>query len=761
MRNVLTEADYQVHLARTCAEALSFAQQTPLDLLIADVFLPDGSGIETFRQMRLLRPELAGIVVTGHSTWELALEALRAGIAGFLVKPIVPEQLLAAVLGALEQEHLRRENARLRALVPLYELSRAFMGTVALKDVLQQIVTTVRQETKAEIVSLMLLDDNPNELRIAASAGLPDEIAETQRLMLGTGIAGYVAQTGEPLILTDGLALEPQVRQAMTKPDVGSALSVPLKLRGHVIGVLNVSRLRGAQPFTHADLEFATVFAGQAAIAIDQTRLITEVRQLSEISQQLARTVDLEEACAVILHAPIDMIGARGTALWIIDGTRAPMFRSLGLDNAELPTIDIAGIREAFNSEPDVSWLTLPIQHGEKVLGALTMRLTTRSLPGEERMGTLRTFAHLAGATIESHRLRAREAQAFREVDRAVRADLNMRDLLDRLLNEMIETCQAEGGVIFLRDSEQEKYEPCAMRNVEDPLVLIPAVQQHQTYQFIDSTTNRYALSMPLTTGNRMQGVAVLVRPVAQGEFRIQQIELLSTLASAAALAVRNAQLYARSEEAAIAEERTRIAREIHDGLAQDLAYLVLKIGVAQKLSAQNKDRELRKELNDISDQLRRNARDIRRIIFALRPVEIETQGFMPALTRYVKEFAKVNDIEVVLNTQGDFAHLGPKLETALFRLTQETLNNIRKHAQAKHAWIDLTIEPAVSVRLDVRDDGIGFDLDQALEAAQTRGSVGIIQMRERAERAGGTFAILTAPKQGTRVQITLPIREA
>jgi len=763
MSQVLSEAGYQVQTATTGADAIALARQSAFDLVLADIFLPDGSGIDFFRQMREQHPDLAGVVVTAHSTWELALDALRAGFVGFLVKPIVPEQLLTSVLSALEQEKLRRENARLRALVPLYELSRTFMGTIALQDVLNQIVNLVRQETQSDIVSLMLLDDAQNELRIAAAAGLPNQIIETERRALGNGIAGRVAQTGEPLILADGLALDPEIRRAMIKPNVGSALSVPLKLRGRVIGVLNLARLRENTSFTHADLEFATVFASQAAIAIDQTRWMTQIQQLSEISQRLARAVDLEEACAIILSAPLETINARGTALWIIEGMPSPLFRALGLDNnTPLPKIDIAHITEVFQSSDEGSWLTLPIRHSDKTLGALTVRLASYRLPSEEWLNTLRTIAHIAGAAIEAHRWRAREAQAFREVDRAVRADLNMRDLLNRLLNEMIETCQATGGVIFLRDAERQTFEPWVVRDLTDPVALLNRVPHHnRTLGLTDIGEKQFLLSAPMATGNHIEGLVVLVRPMEQGDFRTRHLDLLSTLASAAALAIRNAQLYARSEEAAITEERTRIAREIHDGLAQDLSYLVLKIGVAQKLAAQGKERELRKELNDISDQLRRDARDVRRIIFALRPVEIETHGFLPALEKYVKEFATVNDIELAFNVQGDFSHLPPKLETALFRLIQEMLNNVRKHAHAKHVWLDLAIVPPARVILSVRDDGIGFDLDSALQAAQARGSVGLIQMRERAERAGGTCSILTAPRQGTRIQVELPIREA
>lgn len=762
MCDVLADAGYQVQAAANGEEALALVRQSSCDLIVADVFLPGTSGIQVFEQIRTIRPDIAGIVVTGHSTWELALDAMRAGFVGFLVKPFVPEQLLATVVSALEQEKLRRENARLRAVVPLYELSRLFMGNFELKDLLNQIVHTVRAETRAEVVSLMLLDEDQVELHIAAAAGLPDDIVDTQKRVLGSGIAGRVAQTGEPLMIAEGVPLNADIRRAMINPNLLSALSLPLRLRDQVIGVLNLSRTHASESFTHGDMELATVFAGQAAIAIDQARLIAELKQLSDISQRLARTVNLDEACAVLLRVPLETINARGTALWLGDGTSTPTVRSFGLEGLALPEITLEDINEEFTLDAPGKWLYLGIRYGDKTLGLLAARLASAHPPGEERLRTLRTVAHTAGVVLESHRLRARESQALREVDRAVRADLNLQDLLDRLLNEMIQACEAEGGTICLWDNERAGFAPLTSQGLSARADLATTIlHQDQAQQIADAQADQFVISAPMVTGNRTEGVAVLVRSASAGEFRPQQIDLLSTLTSAGALAVRNAQLYARSEEAAIAEERTRIAREIHDGLAQDLAYLVLKIGVAQKLSSQGKTTDLRKELGEISDQLRHDARDVRRIIFALRPVDIETLGFMPALQKFVKEFGNANELEIQLNTLGEFSHLPAKLETAVFRLTQEALNNIRKHSQARHVQIDLTLDERHTVVLRVRDDGAGFELAPALEAAQARGSVGLVQMRERAERAGGTFSIETAPGKGACIQVELPVRES
>ena len=758
--HVLVDAGYQTQAVATGGEAIDLARREPFDLLIADVYLPDLTGIEVFRQIRVFRPDIAGIAVTFYSSWELALDALRSGFVSFLVKPVVPEQMLAAIVSSLEQEKLRRENARLRALVPLYELSRAFMGTLELNDLLDQVVTLVQRETKAEVVSLMLIDDSQRELRIAAAAGLSADVIETQRRAIGNGIAGWVAERGEPVLVAEGIPLAPEIREAMGKPEVLSALSLPLRSRGKVIGVLNLSRMRGSEPFTPADMELATVFTTQAAIAIDKARLLNQVKRLSDISQRLARAIGLDEATDIILKSPIELMGAQGSALWLTDGAAMPILKTFGLDDRPAPTLPHGGMVEEFRADGAAGWLTVPLRRAEKTVGALAVRLSSSEPPSEEQFEMLRTLADAAAAVIDSHRLRARELVAFREVDRAVRADIGLKDMLDRLLGEMIAVCEGEGGTIFVWNAEHLGIEPWVSRGAAiETRYASEIIREGRTRVIAEPANARTLVGAPMMTGTRTEGATVLLLSPA-AIVHSEQIDLLSTLASTAALAIRNAELYARSEEAAIAEERTRIAREIHDGLAQDLSYLVLKIGAAQKLLTQGKTKELQKELRDITEQLRRDMRDVRRIIFALRPLDIEAQGFLPALKKFVKEFGQANEIDVELQVQGDATNLSPKLETALFRLTQEALNNIRKHAQAKHVWVDLSFEERRAATLSVRDDGRGFEVEPSLQAAHTRGSVGVVQMRERAERAGGTFTLESAPGKGTRIQVQLPIRE-
>jgi PAS domain S-box-containing protein len=211
-----------------------------------------------------------------------------------------------------------------------------------------------------------------------------------------------------------------------------------------------------------------------------------------------------------------------------------------------------------------------------------------------------------------------------------------------------------------------------------------------------------------------------------------------------------------RSEEEAIAEERRRIAREIHDGLAQNLAALRVRAAVWHDLVDQN-PAQMHAELNALQDFLRENIHEVRRSIFALRPVVLETQAFYPALRQYLADFGEQNQLQVDWRLVGPEVDLPEDLELALFRILQETLNNVSKHARAASVWVELDVHSPESVALQVRDDGAGFE-PGALPRPSRYGHLGLRQMRERVERRGGILTVDSAPGAGATIRVALPV---
>jgi PAS domain S-box-containing protein len=214
-----------------------------------------------------------------------------------------------------------------------------------------------------------------------------------------------------------------------------------------------------------------------------------------------------------------------------------------------------------------------------------------------------------------------------------------------------------------------------------------------------------------------------------------------------------------RSEEAAIDEERRRIAHEIHDGLAQNLAALRVRAGLWHDLVDQN-PAQMHAELDMLQDFLRENIRDVRRSIFALRPLSLEKWGFFPALRQFLAGFGEQNQLRVDLDVTGPESALPSELELVLFRIVQEAMNNVGKHARAQNVSLDLLLPATDDVILNIHDDGQGFE-SEALEKAVREGRVGLKQMRERVEQRRGTFAVQRGAGQGTTIHVTLPRPEA
>lgn len=209
--------------------------------------------------------------------------------------------------------------------------------------------------------------------------------------------------------------------------------------------------------------------------------------------------------------------------------------------------------------------------------------------------------------------------------------------------------------------------------------------------------------------------------------------------------------------EQAITEERTRIARDLHDGVAQSLAFLRMRVDLWEDWLHQEPER-LSTEFVTLKATLRQQIEELRRAIFALRPMELSQLGFVAALRRYVSEFAEQQDWDLELAVSDLPTDIPHVLELAAFRFTQEALNNAAKHASARHVAVALKALDG-GLQIVVRDDGVGFDPGTQGELPSAR--LGLRQMRERAAALDGRLTVLSRPGQGAEVRIWLPLRYA
>lgn len=212
-----------------------------------------------------------------------------------------------------------------------------------------------------------------------------------------------------------------------------------------------------------------------------------------------------------------------------------------------------------------------------------------------------------------------------------------------------------------------------------------------------------------------------------------------------------------RTEQEAITEERHRIAREIHDGLAQDLAMMNMKTGLWRHLLEKDAQK-LHNEFSWFETLVSKSIRDVRRCIFALRPMDLEKFGFKAGVARLVEDFQTHHGITVSYESQG-LDILPGRLEPVLYRITQEALNNIAKHARASR--VDLLISGNQREKIldfSIRDNGRGFLLKE-LDSCYRDGHLGLRQIRERVEKEDGDFRLDTGPERGCTIEITMPLQ--
>ena len=222
---------------------------------------------------------------------------------------------------------------------------------------------------------------------------------------------------------------------------------------------------------------------------------------------------------------------------------------------------------------------------------------------------------------------------------------------------------------------------------------------------------------------------------------------------SAASLIIMRDVTSRRERESIREEERARIARDLHDGVAQTLYFMALKADMTRQQVA-HKPEWAAAELKEIGQTARRVIREVRRTIFALRPLNWADGNFSPALTRFVEEYSEQAGWQVKIKIEQSGKKIPPRVEPTVFRLVQESLNNAAKHAEASCVWVTLQyVESDATVTLRVRDDGRGFDPEEV-----TSRGLGLNQMRERVDAVGGTLQLESQLGKGTAVLAQLPV---
>lgn len=274
----------------------------------------------------------------------------------------------------------------------------------------------------------------------------------------------------------------------------------------------------------------------------------------------------------------------------------------------------------------------------------------------------------------------------------------------------------------------------------------------------------RQAIAVPMRAGFESYGLLLLGSPepaIYVPDFQ----DLLVAVCNQAVMALQNARLYedlmADKERLVAVDEdaRKRLARDLHDGPTQTFAAITMRFNYIRML-IQKDPEKAQEELAQVEELSRKTVKEIRQLLFTLRPLILETQGLVPALSQYIQKLAETDPLPIHLEAQDKVDEvLDKEAQGALFYTIEEAITNARKHAKANNLWIRL-YQRGMSVIAEVEDDGKGFDVAEVEEKYAERSSLGMMNLRERSTLVGGKTVIQSTPGKGTRITVTIPIRK-
>jgi two-component system NarL family sensor kinase len=375
---------------------------------------------------------------------------------------------------------------------------------------------------------------------------------------------------------------------------------------------------------------------------------------------------------------------------------------------------------------------------------------------------------------------RNHELSVLNEIARELNRSVNLGEALGFTLSRVAELLGLRAGWIWLIEGSSSQPYLAASQNLPPALANDPRHMDGSGYCYcldtykkgdlegaanvnvltcsrlsglIDGTGGlRYHASIPLYAGDKKLGVMNVASPDWRS-LSPEELQLLYTIGDLLSIAVERARLFARSSQLGAAEERNRLAREIHDTLAQGLTATALQLESADALFDTGSDTEkARGPLRRALSLTQYNLEEARRSVLDLRAAPLEGRPLSEALKALVERWEAETGIGARYAAVNGSRPLPPRVEAALYRICQEALTNVARHAEAGRVRVRLVATPQ-EVRLSIEDDGRGFD------ASRVPGDRhGLVGMRERAQMLGGALEVRSSPGGGTRVQASVPL---
>ncbi|MGD2251333.1 MAG: GAF domain-containing protein [Anaerolineales bacterium] len=534
----------------------------------------------------------------------------------------------------------------------------------------------------------------------------------------------------------------------------------------------------------------------------DRTR---ELAVLNDIAAVVSRSLDLQEIMSNALAKTLDLLEIEAGGIYLLqeETDLLTIAASKGFSQDVIPEIDNLSIGEGFSgrvaetgevmsvrdisADPRLTRLaaskiglrslaSFPLVSRGKVLG--TMFVSTREYRdfSSTDIELLSSIGHQIGVAVENAKLFAQSEQRLQELGALYRADEEMHRYLDldRVLNTLVDVAidilGADKSSLMIWDDKKEKlivraargFQAVTMEQIgfardeglagrvaitgEPAIVEDVRSSSEVTRWIVDAEQIESFMHVPITIGGEIFGVFNVdyTRPKAFGK---EEQRLFVALAQRAALAIQNAQLYQQAQQSAALEERQRLARDLHDAVTQTLFSSSLIAEVLPRLWARNQEEGLRR-LTELRQLTRGALAEMRTLLVELRPAALMEADLGELLHQLGEAITGRTRVPVQVSVKGE-CPLPVDVKVALYRIAQEALNNVAKHAEASEVKVDMQLEPG-SADMRIQDDGIGFDTSVS---APDRLGMGIMQ--ERAEAIGAKLDVTSQPGAGTKVSVS------
>lgn len=383
---------------------------------------------------------------------------------------------------------------------------------------------------------------------------------------------------------------------------------------------------------------------------------------------------------------------------------------------------------------------------------------------------------------------RNREAVALFEFARQARLSSDTTQLVDTIVRNIPWILDCQFSAVGIPDLSGQAYTWAAIagaRSTATPLeglqelatrvraarapVILSAESEGPLPAFVAGESLQSAVAFPLALKDSLLGVLVTGYRTSR-VFEQEELRFLSSVADTTALVLDNARLYRAAADHAARlkalsakitavqeQERTRIARELHDGIGQAMTAIRLNLELLMKEDGGASERA-RERTAVISGLIDETLQEIRTMAFELHPTVLDHVGLAEAARIFVERFGRQADLPIAFRCQEGFPRQEAHVEATLYRILQEALTNVIRHARAPSASVLLGMEPG-GIVLEVSDTGRGFSRQADPMAVPVREGLGILNMRERLDELGGTLTLRSAPDQGTTVRALIPIR--